>query len=87
MKAEISKIADDTITIPYPNVMFTVEENEELSTLTTDIDKYVETTRAKWVTEGGIDEEWDAYIEQLNTMGLEQLVQIYTDAYERYTAE
>lgn len=37
--------------------------------------------------EGGIDEEWDAYIEQLNTMGLEQLVQIYTDAYERYTAE
>ena len=87
MKAEISKIADDTITIPYPNVMFTTEENEELPTLTTDIDKYVETTRAKWVTEGGIDEEWDAYIEQLNTMGLEQLVQIYTDAYERYTAE
>ena len=87
MKAEISKIADDTITLPYPNVMFTAEENEELPTLTTDIDKYVETTRAKWVTEGGIDEEWDAYIEQLNTMGLEQLVQIYTDAYERYTAE
>ena len=72
--------------VPAENHL-TAEENEELPTLTTDIDKYVETTRAKWVTEGGIDEEWDAYIEQLNTMGLEQLVQIYTDAYERYTAE
>ena len=59
----------------------------ELTAVSADIDKYVETTRAKWVTEGGIDEEWDAYIEQLKTMGLEQLVQIYTDAYERYTAE
>jgi len=84
LKVELSKIAEATVTTPYPNVMFTDEENEERPTLTTDIDKYVETTRAKWITEGGIDEEWDAYIEQLNAMGLERLIQIYTDAYERY---
>ena len=64
--------------------MFTVEENEERPTLTTDIDKYVESTRALWITEGGIDEGWDEYIQQLNAMGLERLMQIYTDAYERY---
>lgn len=84
LKYELSKIAEDTVTTPYPNVMFTNEENEERPTLATDIDKYVESTRAKWVTEGGIDEEWDAYIEQLNAMGLERLIQIYTDAYNRY---
>lgn len=84
LKVELSKIAEDTITIPYPNVMFTIEENEERPTLTTDIDKYVESTRAIWVTEGGIDEGWDEYVEQLNAMGLERLMQIYTDAYERY---
>lgn len=83
-KVEQSKIAESTITIPYPNVMFTVEENEERPTLETDINKYVESMRAKWVTEGGVDEEWDAYIEQLNAMGLERLIQIYTDAYNRY---
>ena len=85
LKVELSKIAEDTVTTPYPNVMFTVEENEQLSTLTTDIDKYVESTRALWITEGGIDEGWDEYINQLNAMGLKDLIQIYTDAYERYS--
>ena len=85
LKVELSKIAEDTVTTPYPNVMFTVEENEQLPTLTTDIDKYVESTRALWITEGGIDEGWDEYVNQLNAMGLKDLIQIYTDAYERYS--
>ena len=40
--------------------------------------------RAKWVTEGGIDEEWDAYVTQLNVMGLEEMNAIYLGAYARY---
>lgn len=87
LKVELSKMADDTVTIPYPEVMFTNEESADLPTLTTDIDKFVETTRATWVTEGGVDEGWDAYIEQLNSMGLERLIEIYTDAYNRYMEE
>lgn len=85
LKVELSKMAEDTVTKCYPSVMFTNEENEERPTLTTDIDKYVDTTRARWITEGGVDEEWDAYIEQLNGMGLEDLLKIYKDAYDRYT--
>lgn len=84
LKAELSKIAESTVTIPYPNVMFTNEENEERPALTTDIDKYVESTRALWITEGGIDEGWEEYVKQLNAMGLERLMEIYTAAYERY---
>ena len=85
LKAELSKIAESTVTTPYPNVMFTNEENEERPTLTTDIDKYVESTRALWITEGGVDEGWEEYLEQLNAMGLERLMEIYAAAYERYT--
>lgn len=85
LKVELSKLAEKTVTIPYPNVMFTVEENEERPTLATDIDKYVESMRAIWITEGGIEEGWDEYIAQLNSMGLERLIEIYTDAYKRYT--
>jgi putative aldouronate transport system substrate-binding protein len=87
LKAELSKIAEDTVTKPYPNVMFTNEENEERPTLTTDIDKYVESTRALWITEGGVDEGWDEYVKKLNSMGLERLLEIYKAAYERYTSE
>ncbi len=85
LKAELSKIAESTVTIPYPNVMFTNEENEERPTLTADIDKYIDSTRALWVTEGGIEEGWDDYVNQLNAMGLEKLMKIYTDAFARYS--
>lgn len=84
LKVELSKLGDSYITTPFPNVMYTVEENEALPTLTTDIDKFIQTSRAKWITEGGVDEEWDSYIKQLNEMGLESLIKIRTDAYERY---
>lgn len=87
LKMEISKLGDDFVTTPYPNVMFTNDEVEDLTVLITDIDKYVEVTRAEWITNGGIDEGWDAYIEQLNLMDLDKLIQIYTDAYERQSSE
>ena len=66
--------------------MYTTEENEQLATLLTDINSYVDTTRAEWVTNGGIDQGWDAYIAQLKAMGLDDLIKIYTDAYSRYQA-
>lgn len=87
LKVELSKIGEDTVTTPYPNVMFTNEENEERPMLTTDIDKFIDSTRALWITEGGIDEQWDEYNEQLNAMGLEKLLEIYNNAYNRYVGE
>ena len=87
LKMELSKLGDASITTPYPSVMFTAEESEELSSLSADINKYVDTTRADWVTNGGIDEGWDAYIKQLKDMGLDDMIKIYTDAYTRYTGK
>lgn len=68
----------------FPELKYTADEYNELSFLQADIDTYVDTTRAKWVTEGGIDEGWDAYVQQLNQMGLEQMNAIYEGAYARY---
>ena len=84
LKLELSKLGEDHITKPYPHVFLTMEQNEELSTLETDISKYIDVARAAWVTEGGIAEGWDAYVNQLKEMGLERMIQIRTDAFERY---
>jgi putative aldouronate transport system substrate-binding protein len=84
LKLELDKLGKDFVTQPYPEVMHTAEEYQELPTLTTDINNFIMSTRAQWVTEGGIDEGWDAYVKQLNDMGLERLIQIYQDAYDRY---
>lgn len=86
LKLAIDKLVSEYVTTPFPNVMYNVEEFKELPTLTTDIDSYVKTNRAKWIIKGNIDQEWDAYIKQLNGMGLERLVEIRSDAYKRYTS-
>lgn len=85
LKLQLDSLSKEYVTEPFPDVMYTVEEYEDLPTLTTDIESFIRSTRAKWITQGGIDQEWDAYVEKLNDMGLQKLIQIYTDAYERYT--
>ncbi|WP_150265986.1 extracellular solute-binding protein [Paenibacillus tepidiphilus] len=84
LKLELDKLGSEYVTTPFPNVMYTSEEFEELPTLTTDIDSYVNTMRAQFISKGGIDEGWDSYVKQLNDMGLEKLIKIRTDAYSRY---
>ncbi|MNN73959.1 hypothetical protein D3C81_1901180 [compost metagenome] len=66
--------------------MYTAEEFQELPTLTTDIDTYVNTMRAQFISKGGIDEGWEAYVKKLNDMGLEKLLKIRTEAYSRYVS-
>ena len=44
----------------------------------------MEAQYAHWVVEGGIDEEWDAYLQQLEAMQLSQVVAIQTEDYEAY---
>ncbi|MEK5438477.1 MULTISPECIES: extracellular solute-binding protein [Paenibacillus] len=84
LKLQLDKLGSEYVTEPFPNVMYTSDEFEELPTLTTDIDGYVNTMRAQFISKGGVDEDWDDYVKQLNKMGLEKLVKIRTDAYSRY---
>ena len=35
---------------------------------------------------GGIENDWDGYIAQLNQMGLERLMEIYQEALDAYNA-
>lgn len=70
----------------YPLVTYTTEQAASLTTMYTDLSLYVNTMTAQWVVEGGIEEGWDAYIEQLKAMGADEFVKIHKDAYEAYKA-
>ena len=72
--------ADDQI---FPKVKFNNEEVEEMTYLKTDIDKYVDQKFAEWVVNGGVENEWEEYLEQLEKMGMSRMREIYQDAYER----
>lgn len=85
-KLACDPLLKDFVAKPYPLVNYTKEQADQISTLTVDIYSYVRTTWAKWISEGGIETEWDAYINQLNQMGLQDLMKIYQQALDTYNA-
>lgn len=68
----------------YPSVFFTEEQQEIQQKYEVDIKEYIKKTHAKWITEGGIDEEWDAFISKLKEMNIDEVIKAYQDAYDSF---
>lgn len=69
----------------WPTFTFTMEENEDMSTLGSDINDYVTEMRAKFVSGKASFDEWDQYVKTLEQMGIKRYMEIYKSAYDRYT--
>lgn len=67
----------------WPIFTYTLEESEEASVIRTDINNYVNTMRAAFVTGEESFDHWDQYVEQINSMGAERLCEIVNQAYLR----
>ncbi|GIN71547.1 ABC transporter substrate-binding protein [Bacillus sp. J14TS2] len=67
-----------------PKLKFSPEERNELSIIRNDLENLVNIKWAEWISEGGVDDNWDSYIEELNNMGLERFKEIYQNAYDNY---
>ena len=67
-----------------PMMQYTDEELSRLTAIGVDLYTYVEAQYAHWVIDGGIDDEWDAYLDQLKAMGLDEFVSIHENAYKAY---
>lgn len=80
LDTELSKFAKEA----YPNVSYTPDQLSTLATLFTDLDAYVTANQATWVTEGGIDDQWDNYKQTLEAMGYNDFIAIQQDAYNTY---
>lgn len=71
--------------MPYPQVYFTVEEQERIKTLKPDIDNYFEQMEAKFITgAASIDEQWDEFVDTLDSLGIDEWVEVHQDAYDRW---
>ena len=65
---------------------YTLEENDRIVALESDILSYVDQMIPQFIQgKASLDKDWDNYIAQLNKMGLEEYMSLYTKAYERYS--
>lgn len=69
-----------------PILTFTAEESEDMSARNTDISTYVATEISRFmIGENELtDESWNAYVQTVEDMGLEELASFYEAAYQRY---
>lgn len=69
----------------FPTLSYTVEENEKLKLIMTQIQTLVKENTQKWVFGSeNIDTSYDSYISQMKNMGLDEAVAIQQAAYDRY---
>ena len=72
----------------WENFSYTAEENEDLSALLNDLTSYIEEMRAQFITgKASLDTDWEAYVNELRKMGLDDFLAIQQAAYDRYNAK
>lgn len=70
----------------FPMVKFTAKEQEEVATLSTDIEKYVGQMEARFITGEISIDKWDEYVENLKKMNVDRLTELYQVAYDRFSS-
>ena len=68
----------------YPPVMLSNEELDQVSLANTDINTLVKEKFASWIVNGNVEDEWDAYVSQLQSMSIDDVVATYQQAYDRF---
>jgi len=59
------------------------EDSNRVDLIQVDLDAYVRETMGRWIVGGNIDREWNSYLQQLNTFGLQTILEIYNEVYSR----
>lgn len=85
-RRSVNEYTREYFTETFPSVFLTAEESQKVTELYTPLKDYVTIMEAKFIT--GIEpmENFDAYIDQLNLLGLQEYTEIYTNAFNIYKA-
>mgnify|MGYP004555231993 CR=1 FL=1 len=74
----------DYMQIPYPEVTFTQDEQDTLMVYV-DIANYVNSMEAKFIRgEVSIEDGWDSYVDTIENMGLQDIIDVKQAAYDRW---
>lgn len=68
----------------YNGVSFTADEAREYSLNDTGISQTAMSMAAQWITKGGIDQDWDSYVEGLENNKLDRQIELKQAAYDRF---
>lgn len=70
--------------IRLPSTYLSADEQNAVADIQTLVENYVKEQSAKFITGARSLDEFDAYLDELKAMGIEDYIQVYTDAYSSY---
>lgn len=66
------------------NLTLTSDEGERVASIMSDIDTYVTENQAKYIVGDQSMDSFDSFLETVKSMGIDEVIDIYTDALSRY---
>lgn len=84
LQAAFDNIDKQKDVFPGVFIKYTQEDNNTLSLNNTALMNLAMAKFSQWVTEGGIDSEWDAYVDELNEIGLPENLEIMQGYFDDY---
>lgn len=84
LETALANIDPDTEIWPGELIKMNAEDSSRLSLLHTDLLGPAMQRWATWITEGGVESEWDAYTTEMETLGLTEAVDIHQGYYDAY---
>jgi putative aldouronate transport system substrate-binding protein len=69
----------------FPKVFYSIEDQETLTNIEVHMFEFATTKVAEWIQNGKIDDEWDSYLNDLKTMGLDEWLTIKQTYYDKVT--
>ena len=79
-----NEATDGLYNLPKIGVNLTADELEDYNGKYSDIDTYLDESVSKFVVGDKSLDEFDAFVQQLKDMGIEECIEIYQGAYDRY---
>lgn len=70
--------------VPFPDVFLKPEELDQITGIATVLNDYVVQMEEKFITGEEPLSNWDLYVQTLKDFGVDQLVEVYQAAYERF---
>ena len=71
----------------YPNLLMSTDDTEELSNLMADISTCISTHKSDWIMNGFTDDDWNAYLGELEAYGLPKYLEIFQKYLDKYFEE
>ncbi|MDR1636562.1 MAG: extracellular solute-binding protein [Treponema sp.] len=71
---------------PVPKMLLTQAEQTRISQIQPTISDIVQRYTIQWVLDGNADATWDAYLAELKAAGVDELLQTFQGAYNRFVA-